>query len=121
MVIEKAKKEKEDLEYSIDSKKSELNNIKNELNLTKKYNLSITVDNQNMEMIQNVNWIFCNFKNYLKETFRENNSMEQEINNLKDDYIKVNHFIVIKIDKKWIWFYRGWNKNNLSRNSKWKA
>ena len=54
LVIEKVKKEKEDLEYSVESRTIELNNIKNELNKTKKSNLSFAVDNQNMEMIQNV-------------------------------------------------------------------
>jgi transposase len=54
LVIEKVKKEKEDLEYSVESRTIELNNIKNELNKTKKSNLSFSVDNQNMEMIQNV-------------------------------------------------------------------
>jgi len=54
LAIEKVKKEKEDLEYSVESRTIELNNIKNELNKTKKSNLSFAVDNQNMEMIQNV-------------------------------------------------------------------
>jgi len=57
LVIEKSKRVKEDLEYSIESKTDELNSIKNELSKTKKTNLSFAVDNTNMEMIQNVNKI----------------------------------------------------------------
>jgi len=54
LVIEKTKQVKDELESSIDAKTFELNNLKNLLNKTKKTNLSVAVDNQNMEMIQNV-------------------------------------------------------------------
>lgn len=54
LVIERTKQVKKELESSIDAKKAQLNSIKEELNKTKKSNLSFAVDNRNMEMIQNV-------------------------------------------------------------------
>jgi len=61
LVIEKTKNMKENLELSLETKIKGLNELKFELNKTKKLNLSFNVDNQNMEMIQNV------YKNYLHQ------------------------------------------------------
>ena len=61
LTIEKSKKIKQEYEHSIEVKVNELNNLKNELNMTKKSNLSFNVDNQNMGMIQNVSLYIYNF------------------------------------------------------------
>lgn len=59
LVIERTKEVKEELECSVDAKAAELSSLKNELNKTKKSNLTVAVDNQNMEMIQNVKTKSC--------------------------------------------------------------